>query len=115
MAPYRLLAARPRETPAPSARAVLARRDAGRASMPFAVIVICFFLPAAKDCDKVVSPAELAFNAIPWFLWLVPTYLGAGLLFASIARARFQCGAPRGILAAVVAACVAGACGMVTV
>lgn len=117
MSPYRLMAYRERELPAPEARAVLARKDASRSVIPLAAIVIAFFCPAAKDCDKVVSPADLAFQSFPWTLWLVPTYLGAALLIASILRARHRKRAPSGLLAgftacAVIASCVVAGIGM---
>src|SRR6516165_4210449 len=106
MSPYRLMAAPPRERPAPAARSVIARRTSTRSVVPLAAIAIAFFCPAAKDCDKVVSPADLALNALPWSAWLVPTYLGAGLLLASILIARARRRAPSGRLAAVTACSV---------
>ncbi len=97
----------------PTGHSVIARRGATRSVLPLAVIVVAFFLPAARDCDAVVSPADLSFQAFPWFLWLVPVYLGAGLLLASVVLARIRKGTPRGALGMVTAMGVMASWGFV--
>ncbi len=105
----------PRELPAPASRSVIARRAATRSMVPLAVVVIAFFLPAARDCDEIVSPAQLSFKELPWFLWLAPVYLAAGLLLASIAYSRLRGRSPSGVLGIFAAFAVLVSCGFVAV
>jgi hypothetical protein len=113
--PYRLLAVRPREPPSPHARGILARRGATRSVLPFAVIVLAFFLPAAKDCDAVVSPADLSLQSIGWFAWLAPTYFGAGFLLATVVHARIGQRTPANTIAAIALGAVIGSSGVIAV
>jgi hypothetical protein len=65
--------------PAPDDQAV-ARRSTVWGAPPLLVLAVAFFLPAATDCGKVVSPLDESASSLLSALWIAPTYVAAAVL-----------------------------------
>jgi hypothetical protein len=60
-------------------------------SLPLGIIAITVFLPMAHDCNnQLESPIDVAAGSLKAFMWIVPMFVGAAALSASIVYTSFK-------------------------